>query len=118
MALILAFLSVALMAVSQLTFKAASLQCDTGTRSKSGIIGMVIQPRVVFALALNGLAAVLWLLALSRLDLSYAAPLLCLNYFVVPFGAYLFFKERISRRRLLAILVICAGVLICLSSRG
>ena len=107
-ALPLAFVSVGLMAVSQLTFKAAS------HRSQSGVTGMLRQPQVLGALGLNGIAAILWLLALSRLDLSYAAPLLCLNYLLVPVGAFVLFKEKVSRRRISAILVICTGVLICL----
>ncbi|MEZ5327195.1 MAG: hypothetical protein R3F19_19265 [Verrucomicrobiales bacterium] len=57
-----------------------------------------------------------WLLALSRLDLSYVAPLLSLNYMLVPVGAFLLFREKVSRQRILAILVICSGVLICLFS--
>jgi drug/metabolite transporter (DMT)-like permease len=68
------------------------------------------------ALGLNGCAAVCWLLALSQLDLSYAAPLLSLNYLLVPIGAFLLFREKVSRQRILAILVICSGVLICLFS--
>ena len=112
MALSLALISVALMAVSQLTFKAASLRCT------SGIAGMRSQPAVLFGLGLNGIAAVLWLLPLSRLDLSYAAPILSLTYLLVPFGAFFLFRETVSRQRVAAILVICAGVLVCLWSRG
>lgn len=122
MALSFAFLSIALMAVSQLVFKAASHRvAATATvvpqpEARGSFLSMVSQPQVILALGLNGLAAICWLLALSQLELSYAAPLLCLNYLLVPLGAFLLFKEKVSRTRILAILVICSGVLICLLS--
>ncbi|MCB1097056.1 MAG: hypothetical protein KDN22_15895 [Verrucomicrobiae bacterium] len=120
MALALAFLSIALMAVSQLVFKAASLRLaatsEPAEKPRGSFFAMIAQPQVIMALGLNGCAAVCWLLALSRLDLSYAAPLLSLNYLLVPVGAFLLFREKVSRQRILAILVICSGVLICLFS--
>ena len=119
MALALAFLSITLMAISQLVFKAASLRlaASAPTQNQRGsFFAMISQPQVIMALGLNGCAAVCWLLALSQLDLSYAAPLLSLNYLLVPIGAFLLFREKVSRQRILAILVICSGVLICLFS--
>jgi drug/metabolite transporter (DMT)-like permease len=119
MALALAFLSITLMAISQLVFKAASLRlaASAPTQNPRGsFFAMISQPQVIMALGLNGCAAVCWLLALSQLDLSYAAPLLSLNYLLVPIGAFLLFREKVSRQRILAILVICSGVLICLFS--
>ena len=129
MALTLAFLSIALMAVSQLVFKAASRRVaiqetdsavppapTPAARPRGSLLSMITQPQVIMALGLNGCAAVCWLLALSQLDLSYAAPLLSLNYLLVPLGAFVLFREKVSQQRLLAILVICTGVLICLFS--
>lgn len=124
MALSLALLSIGLMAISQLVFKAASNRVapaqsatpNITTRRNNSFLAMIQQPQVILALGLNGCAAICWLLALSQLDLSYAAPLLSLNYLLVPLGAFLLFKEKISRQRILAILVICCGVLICLFS--
>ena len=119
MALALAFLSIALMAISQLVFKAASLRLAASAprlKPRGSFFAMISQPQVIMALGLNGCAAVCWLLALSQLDLSYAAPLLSLNYLLVPIGAFLLFREKVGRQRILAILVICSGVLICLFS--
>lgn len=124
MALTLAFLSIGLMAVSQLVFKAASRQvagnpaAPMPVAAKGALMAMITQPRVVMALGLNGCAAICWLLALGQLDLSYAAPLLALNYLLVPAGAFILFRETISARRLVAIAVICTGVLMCLFSNG
>ncbi|MGK0186950.1 MAG: drug/metabolite transporter (DMT)-like permease [Verrucomicrobiales bacterium] len=123
MALALALISIFLMTISQLVFKAASNRVSapetaTCTKQRGSFIAMISQPQVIMALGLNGCAAICWLLALSQLDLSYAAPLLSLNYLLVPLGAYFLFREKISRQRILAILVICSGVLICLFSSG
>jgi drug/metabolite transporter (DMT)-like permease len=70
------------------------------------------QPAIWIGILLNGIAAFFWLIALSIADLSYAFPFLSINYILIPLGAHLLFKERISRLRLFGIIVICSGVLV------
>lgn len=55
-------------------------------------------------------ATVLWLLAVQRLDLSYAFPLLSIGYILVNVLSFVFFHERVDRIRWLAVLIISAGV--------
>ena len=57
-------------------------------------------------------ANVFWLVALSRVDLSYAYPFASLSYVVMLIASWLFFKENITPVRLLGTLVICLGVFI------
>jgi drug/metabolite transporter (DMT)-like permease len=54
----------------------------------------------------------LWLLALSKLDISYAYPLLSSSFVFVAIMSRIFLNEAISWRRWLAILVICVGVVL------
>ena len=58
------------------------------------------------------LATVLWLLALSKLNISYAFPLLSSSYIFVALLASSFFGERVSGRRWFAIAVISCGVVV------
>jgi multidrug transporter EmrE-like cation transporter len=56
------------------------------------------------------LSVVLWIIALSRVDVSIAYPMLSLGYVVTAFGAWYLFGEALSVQRLLAIFVILVGV--------
>lgn len=57
-------------------------------------------------------ATALWLVALSRIQLSYAFPLLSSGYVIVAVLSMFFLKERIGWMRWAAILVISVGVAI------
>ncbi len=57
-------------------------------------------------------ATALWLLALSRIQISYAYPLLSASYVLVALLSRLVLKESIRWHRWLAIVVICAGVML------
>lgn len=59
-----------------------------------------------------GGATVLWLLALSGLNISYAFPLLSASYILVALLARLFLKENVSAMRWVSISVICLGVIL------
>ena len=54
----------------------------------------------------------LWLIGLSRLQISYAFPLLSLGYPIVAILSMMFLGERVTRARWLAILIITIGVAI------
>ena len=56
-------------------------------------------------------ATALWLGALRHADISYAYPLLGAGYVLVTVFAALLLRERVSRLRWLAILIITAGVI-------
>jgi drug/metabolite transporter (DMT)-like permease len=55
-------------------------------------------------------ATILWMVALARIDISYAFPLLSSSYILVAVLSRLLLKESISRQRWLAIAVISIGV--------
>jgi drug/metabolite transporter (DMT)-like permease len=66
---------------------------------------------VCFAAAMG-----LWILALSRADLSYAFPLLSAGYIVVALLSRFLLNEALGWRRLVAIAVISVGVAIIVGS--
>ena len=57
-------------------------------------------------------ATSLWLVALSKLNISYAFPLLSAGYVLVAVLARVFLKEPVSGRRWSGIAVICAGIIV------
>ena len=72
--------------------------------------------RLLAGIALYFLSAVLWLYGLSRVELSYAYPLLALNMILVTLGARWILRERVSAFRWTGIALIAIGVAMVASS--
>jgi drug/metabolite transporter (DMT)-like permease len=69
-------------------------------------------PYVIAGLAIYVTGTVFWLVALSRVDLSYAYPFASLSYVVMLAAAWLLFKEDLSLMRLAGTAVVFLGVLL------
>lgn len=54
----------------------------------------------------------LWLVVLSKVDVSYAYPFLSIGYVLSAIAGYFLFFESVTPVRILGILVICVGVII------
>ena len=55
-------------------------------------------------------SVVVWLLVLSRVEVSFAYPLLSVGYIVNAIGGYYLFQENLSIPRIAGIVIICVGV--------
>ena len=71
---------------------------------------MLLNPLVIFGLAVYGTGTFFWLIALSRVDLSYAYPFASLNYVLVFFASWLLLGEQPTLGRAIGVLAICLGV--------
>jgi drug/metabolite transporter (DMT)-like permease len=69
-----------------------------------------LNPFVVAGLFCYVISVVVWLMALSRVDVSYAYPLLSVGYIVAAFAGQIFLQEALTPVRWVGILVICLGV--------
>ena len=69
-------------------------------------------PFVIGGLAIYVSGTLFWLMALSRVELSYAYPFASLSYVVMLIASWLLFREEISVMRLAGTLVIGLGVLL------
>ena len=69
-------------------------------------------PLVWLGLGCYGISALLWLVVLSRLDLSYAYLLLASMYVLIPLVSWLFLGERIPPMRWVGMGVVVLGVVI------
>lgn len=77
------------------------------------LIGLILQsPWVLLGLTLYGIGAVAWIAVLARLDLSYAYPLLALNFVLITVTSRLLLGESVPTMRWLGLAVICVGILI------
>ena len=73
---------------------------------------MATSPFVVIGLLIYGGGTFFWLIALSRVDLSYVYPFASLSYVLIFFASWAMFHEQISLLRVAGMLVICVGVLL------
>src|SRR3990167_3795392 len=97
----LILLGVLLNAAAQLLLKAGMSQ-----------IGLKVMESIpiISGLLMYGVSVGVWLLVLSRVEVSFAYPMLSMGYIVNAFAAYYFFGEPLSSLRLLGIFIIIAGV--------
>ncbi len=56
------------------------------------------------------LSSIIWLVVLSRIELSFAYPLLSVGYILILIASWYFFKESITLIRWSGVAVICFGV--------
>ena len=65
---------------------------------------------VLFGLLCYGLGFMVWLIVLSKAEVSYAYPLISLGYVLTAVLAWMLLGEALSENRLVGIIVICLGV--------
>ena len=71
-----------------------------------------LQWQILLRLALYAVSVVVWILALTRVQVSIAYPMLSLGYVVTAFAAWWLFGEALSAQKFIGIAVIIAGVII------
>ncbi|MFN8988267.1 MAG: SMR family transporter, partial [Burkholderiales bacterium] len=69
-----------------------------------------LQPHILLGLGCYGVSVIVWIMALSRVPVSVAYPLLSIGYIVNAFAAWHLFGESLSAQKLVGIAVICVGV--------
>lgn len=65
---------------------------------------------VLFGLFLYVVSVAVWLMVLSRVEVSFAYPLLSVGYIVNAVAGYYLFQENLSLTRITGILIIVIGV--------
>lgn len=105
---------VLLNAIAQLALKAATratgpLQVRSDTLASTAI-ALAGQPWLWLGLACYGISVAMWLVALSRAEVSVAYPMLSLGYIVTAMAAWVLFNEALSMQRIAAIAIIICGV--------
>jgi multidrug transporter EmrE-like cation transporter len=80
------------------------------------VVAVLTSPGVMGGLALYGIATVLWLGVLSRVELSQAYPFVGLSFVLAAVLGYFVFADTVSATRVAGIALIVAGVV--LGGRG
>ena len=73
---------------------------------------LLINPWIVSALAASLLAAVAWMAAMTKLDLSHAYPFTSLAFVLVTIASAWFFHEPMTGPKIAGIALICLGIIV------
>jgi multidrug transporter EmrE-like cation transporter len=111
---------VMLNAGAQLLLKAGTNSVGVFEFSRDNIIPigwkLATEPHIVGGLGCYVISVVVWIMALSRVEVSIAYPLLSVGYVVNAIAAWYLFGEAVTPMRLTGIGVIIIGV--CLVTRS
>jgi multidrug transporter EmrE-like cation transporter len=112
----LIFVGVMLNVAAQLLIKAGTNNIGYFEFSPENILPvgwkLATEPFIIGAITLYALSVVIWILALSRVQVSIAYPLLSMGYVVNAVAAWWFFNETFNPSKVAGIGVIILGVII------
>ncbi len=110
----LVLLGVLLNALAQLLLKAGTNRIGVFEFSTGNIVpigtAVATQPHILGGLLCYVISVVVWILALSRTQVSIAYPMLSIGYVVNAVAAWYLFGEAVTPMRLIGIGVIILGV--------
>lgn len=113
-AFIFVAISILLNVAGQLFLKAAMNSMGSFNFSATNLmpiaLRLAINPFLLSGLVTYGLSLCVWLLVLSRLEVSTAYPLMSLGFIINAVAAYYLFGEPLSVTRIAGIFIIMFGV--------
>lgn len=77
---------------------------------------MLLNPYIMIALVLTLLAGVIWMIAMTKFEISYAYPFTVLGLVFMTIFSFIFFGESINIYKLIGIVFIILGIVVI--SRG
>lgn len=105
--LLMLFISVAIGAVGQIAFKFGAMQM---VENPGVTLLEKIKLPIVLGLFLYGISTIIWIMALKKVELSYAYPMVSLGYIFVFIASYFIFHEPLNWLRVGGMLFILAGI--------
>lgn len=115
-AFVLIIIGVLLNAAAQLLLKAGTNAVGPVALDARGLAAaaprLALEPHILGGLVCYAISVVVWILALSRTEVSVAYPMLSIGYIVNALAAWYLFAEPLTPTRIAGIVVICIGVVL------
>ncbi|SEF60792.1 EamA family transporter [Paenibacillus sp. UNC499MF] len=109
-------LSVGMGAVGQVLLKAGANRLGELSLAPATLIPdifrMIKTPEILIGLILFGTSFLLWVKVLTKVELSYAYPMMSLSYVIVFVMSFLWFQEAFTMQKLVGMAVIIIGIII------
>ena len=112
MALAILLFAIVLGAVGQILLKAGLSRLPDHPPVSQVLAQIFTNGRVAGGFACYAVSSLFYLVALSRMELSYAYPMIALSYVLVAYLSWQFLGERIPAVRILGLGIIIAGVVV------
>lgn len=116
----LILIGVLLGAAGQLFLKAGTNRVGKFAFRRDNILPMgwklAIEPHIVAGLACYVISVAIWIVALSRVEVSIAYPMVSIGYVINAVAARYLFGEAVTRTRVVGIFIIVIGVYIVAKS--
>ena len=116
----LILVGVLLGATGQLFLKAGTNRVGTFAFRRDNILPigwkLATEPRIVAGVVCYVIGVAVWIVALSRVEVSIAYPMVSIGYAVNAVAAWYLFGEAVTRSRLIGIGIIAIGVYIVTQS--
>ena len=102
-------------AAAQVCLKKGMISIGRFSFSLSNIIPVAshvaVNPFILLGILCYIISLIVWILVLSRVDVSFAYPFLSVGYVVITIVGYTIFNENISALRIGGVLLICLGLI-------
>jgi len=113
---LLIFFSVTLAICGQLSLKNGMLKIGFISLDMNNLptilLKALLSPFILLGLFLFFISALSWLVVLSRVELSWAHPMVAIGYIITVFLSWLLFKENVTLIRIIGCLTIALGVIL------
>ncbi len=111
---ILVLVGVLLNAAAQLCIKQGMNMIGNVSLDAGAVLAMIprasINPYILAGLACYVVSVLVWMIVLSKVEVSLAYPFLSIGYIVTAFVGYFFMGETLGLYKVLGIITICAGI--------
>jgi len=105
------FLTIALTVCGQILIKWRVNKLGDPAQKQSILRKAILDPGILVGILAGFLAAMSWLIAMTRFPLSFAYPFTALNFVIVVLVSRFLFKERINSLRALGVGLIVLGTI-------
>lgn len=110
----LIFFSIILNTLAQIMLKIGvnKIVCSNFDDKKvlENLYNMLLSPYVICSLLVYTFSMTVWLLVLSKVEVSFAYPLTSLGYILTAAIGYIFLQEEVNLIRVIGIIIIIIGV--------
>ncbi len=110
------FLSVVLGVIGQLSLKQGMVQVGAISKNLTDLVPYylkaAVNPFIWLGFISYGISFFVWLGILSRIELSYARPIVAIGYVLVAIFSWIFWQENLTWQRWIGILFITVGVVL------
>lgn len=91
---------------------AAQLLLKDGATGEGNLLAQLLRTQTIIGLALYGMAAFFYIIALRKIPVTVAFPSVALSYAIIAVLGYLWLKEPLGMAQIAGIAMIMAGVVL------